>query len=187
MRIFILLILTVFNPGVTAETEYRSADEDGNTIYSDKPTPGAEEIHVEDAQAIDQPDAGPFTYTPPKQAPASQYTALTITSPENDASVRDNTGNIIVSVTLEPGLSPGRGDQLALYMDGAQVSVGTSAQFELSNVDRGTHSLTASVISKSGKDLISSSPVSFTILRHAVSPPPPPPPKKPPSPPPPPP
>src|SRR3972149_3615342 len=115
MRIFILLILTVFNPGVTAETVYRSADEDGNTIYSDKPTPGAEEIHVEDAQAIDQPDAGPFTYTPPKQAPASQYTAITITSPENDASIRDNTGNIIVSVTLEPGLSPGLGDQLALY------------------------------------------------------------------------
>jgi hypothetical protein len=66
---------------------------------------------------------------------------------------------------LEPGLNSDRGDQLALYMDGAQVSVGSSPQFELNNIDRGTHTLKASVVDNGGKAIISSSPVSFTILR----------------------
>ncbi len=165
MRIILLSILFIFSLCATAETVYRSVDEDGNIVFSDKPTDGAEEIHVEDVQTVNPPSVGPFKYTPLKKEQALRYTDIAIVSPANDTAIRDNEGNITVSVVLEPGLNSGEGDQLALYMDGAQVSVGSSQQFGLNNVNRGTHTLKASVIDTSGKTIISSSPVSFTILR----------------------
>jgi hypothetical protein len=158
-------MLFIFGLCATAETVYRSVDEDGNIVFSDKPTDGAEEIDVKDAQTVNLPSAGPFKYTPPKKEQPLQYTDIAIVSPANDTAIRDNEGNITVSVMLEPGLNSDRGDQLALYMDGAQVSVGSSPQFELNNIDRGTHTLKASVVDNGGKAIISSSPVSFTILR----------------------
>ena len=165
MRIILLSMLFIFSLCTTAATVYRSVDEDGNIIFSDKQTDGSEEIHVEDAQTVNTPSAGPFKYTPPKKEQAPQYTDIAIVSPADDTAIRDNEGNITVSVVLEPGLNSGRGDQLALYMDGSQVSVGSSPQFELKSVNRGLHTLKASVIDTSGKTIISSSPSSFTILR----------------------
>jgi hypothetical protein len=165
MRIILLSIVFIFSLCATAETVYRSVDENGNIIFSDKPSDGAEKIHVEDAQTISPPSAGPFKYTPTKKEQPQGYTDIAITSPANDTATRNNEGNVTVSVTLNPGLNSGKGDQLALYMDGAQVSIGYLPQFELKNVDRGLHTLKASVIDASGKTIISSSPVSFTILR----------------------
>jgi hypothetical protein len=140
-------------------------DENGNLIFSDKPSDGAEKIHVEDAQTISPPSAGRFEYTPSKKEEPQSYTEIAIVSPANDTATRNNEGIVNVSVSLEPSLNSGSGDQLALYMDGAQVSIGSSPQFELNNVDRGLHTLKASVVDASGKTIISSSPVSFTILR----------------------
>ena len=165
MRLLLISILMVLGSAATAETVYRTVDENGNTIYSDQPSPDAEEIHVEDAQSINLPSAGPFVYTPLKKEQGGPYTAITITSPENDAAIRDNTGNIRISVSVEPGLNPGRGDQIAIYMDGKQVAAGSSPQFDLENIDRGTHILNAGIIDAKGKVLISSPPVSFTLLR----------------------
>jgi len=164
MRIILLSILFIFSLCATAETVYRTVDKDGNIIFSDKPSSGAEEIHIKDAQSISLPDAGPFKYTP-LEKDVAQYTNIAIASPANDTAIRDNEGNITVRVTLGPGLNPDNGDQLALYMDGAQVSVGSSPQFELKNVERGTHTLKVSVINTSGKPIISSEQSSFTILR----------------------
>ena len=112
----------MFNLCATAETVYRSVDKDGNIVFSDKPTPGAEEIHVEDVQTIKAPDVGPFKYKPQKKKQALRYTNIVIVTPANDTAIRVNTGNITVNVSLEPGLNHDRGDQIALYMDGNKVS-----------------------------------------------------------------
>lgn len=166
MRIILLSILLMFNLCATAETVYRSVDKDGNMAFSDKPSPGSEEIHIEDVQTIKTPNIRPFKYKPLEKKQALRYTRIAIVSPVNDTAIRVNTGNISVSVLLEPALNPGRGDQIALYMDGNKVSAGSATQFSLDNIDRGTHTLKASVIDASGKAIISSAPVSFTLLRH---------------------
>lgn len=152
---------------------YRSVDESGNIIYSDKPSPDAEKIRVDSIQTIDAPDIEPFKYTPPKQGPAPIYTRLEIVSPENGIAIRSNEGAISISAVVEPGLNISAGHQLVLIMDGNEVSTG-GPQFDLTNVDRGTHSAIVTIKDKQGKTVMQSSPVSFTVLRVAVTPPPPP-------------
>lgn len=157
---------------------YRSVDEDGNIIYTDKPSPNAEEIRIDPIQTIEAPDIEPFKYTPPADpAGKSIYTKLEIISPENDAAIRSNEGNISISAVVQPGLNISAGHQLVLIMDGNEVSTG-GPQFDLTNIDRGTHTVTVAIKDKQGKTVMQSSPVSFTVLRAAVKPPPPPPPPK---------
>lgn len=178
MRI-LLLILYLFAIPVLAADVYRSVDENGNVIYTDKPTPDAEKIRIDDIQTIEGPDVKPFKYTPAKSDTGPTYN-IKITSPENDAAIRSNNGDISIVASVSPGLSVGQ--QLILYMDGSVAATG-GPKFDLTNVDRGTHTATVALQSKDGEEIQRSSPVSFTVLRASVqnkpAPPPPPPPPKP--------
>ena len=174
MRI-LLLIMYLFAMPVFSADVYRSVDENGNIIYTDKPTPDAEKIRIDEIQTIENPDAEPFKYTPPKtdQTQTAVY-SLSITSPENGAAIRSNNGDISISATVNPRLAAGH--QLALYLDGSVASTG-GPQFDLTNVDRGTHSAEVAIQDRNGNDIQRSSPVSFTVLRASVQNQPPPAPK----------
>ena len=169
MRI-LLLIMYLFVTSALADEVYRSVDESGNVVYTDKPSPDAEIIQVDEVQTVDTPDPGKFEYTPPKNpASTSIYTKLEITSPENDQTIRSNSGDISISAVLAPGLNIAAGDQLVLALDGNDVST-RGPQFDLQNIDRGTHSVTVAVKDKAGKVLIQSAPVTFTVQRFAAQP-----------------
>lgn len=173
MRI-ILLIMGLLAASVASADVYRSVDESGNIIYSDKPSPEAEKIQIDQVQTIEAPDIGPFEYTPPENpAGTSIYTKLEITSPEDGATIRSNSGEITISSVLEPGLNIAAGHQLVLVMDGNDVSTG-GPQFNLENIDRGTHSVSVAIKDKGGKVVMQSQPVTFTLQRFAVQPAPPP-------------
>lgn len=176
MRISLLIICLFTIQTVLAEV-YKSVDENGNVIFTDKPSENAEKIHVKEVQTIK-------TEKPRLEEPALEeegleeeadeeegprYTSVAITSPENDAAVRANDGNITISAVVEPTLKTDTGDHLALYMDNKLVSAGPGTQFNLSNVDRGTHSFSVAVVDKDGKELLRSAAISFTVQRHSVN------------------
>jgi hypothetical protein len=160
MRLFISLFLVLFAGCLLAETVYKTVDEDGNIIFTDKPSEEAEEIEIQKLETIENPN--PPRYTPPKQAEEKlpQYKSLTVTSPENGAGIRSNNGNVTISLSLEPALS--RGHKIIILMDGKEVGSGTSVS--LQNVDRGTHSINAKVVDANGETLISTSST-FSLLR----------------------
>lgn len=165
MRIILLLlgILTVF-PAMG--DVYRSVDEDGNIIFTDKPSPDAEKVEINEVQTIDPGNTPRFNYTPPKKSQdATVYKNITITSPANDETLSANEGNVSVSVSVEPRLFPGH--TIVLYLDGSPAGEG-SGQFNLTNLDRGTHTLVAAVKDQSGKEFIKSESVSFTVQRHSI-------------------
>jgi len=183
MRI-LLLLLTYFIVLPVAAEVYRTVDENGNVIFTDKPSPGAEEIKIKKIQTIEPPAEVPAETSaespaevpaetsaesplPPEEEGITTYTKLEITNPVNDTVVRDNAGNVTINVTLEPALNTDAGDQLVLYMDGARASAGTVNTFNLLNVDRGTHSFSVAVVNQAGEELLRSAPVSFTLLRHS--------------------
>lgn len=150
---------------------YRSVDESGNIIYSDKPSPDAEKIHIDEVQTIEAPDTDPFEYTPAdSSAGTSIYTKLAIVSPEDGATIRSNSGELTISSVSEPALDTAAGHQLVLVMDGNDVATG-GPQFGLENVDRGTHSVSVAIKDENGAVVIQSNPVTFTIQRFAVGPP----------------
>lgn len=178
----LLLIMYLFVMPVFAADVYRSVDENGNIIYTDKPTPDAEKIRIDEIQTIEPPDTPEFTYTPPTpRDEPSQYKVLKITSPADGDAIEDAAGNLSVSVSVEPALSPGH--KIALFVDGNKTGEG-GGSFNLQNVDRGTHSLSAAILDNAGNELIRSGPVSVTLHRHSKlhpestvgKPPPPPPP-----------
>lgn len=168
MRILLLMMGLLMTSAASAEV-YRSVDESGNVIFTDKPSPDAEKLEIAPVQTITtDPSQQQFEYTPParKQTESiSPYKKVEITSPEHDTALRENVGDVSVSVSVDPGLISGH--KVVLYMDGNMVAEG-SGQFNLTNVDRGTHTLSAVIQAQDGRELIRSDSISFTVLRHSV-------------------
>ncbi len=141
---------------------YRSIDADGNIVFSDEQTEDAEKIEIQPIQIIKPPPVAPFVYTPPAET-IEPYRSIEITNPQHDAAIRDNIGNVSISVSVDPGLISGH--QFVLYMDGKQISSGASTSFNLSNQDRGTHSVRVSVKDAEDRIVISTKTISFHMLR----------------------
>jgi uncharacterized protein DUF4124 len=166
--ILLFCIITSANADV-----YRWHDEQGRVVYSDEYVPGSE--------LVDLPSLPTYTPTPilePVVSVEEDDTTeedlvpdyqLSITSPENDQTVRANDGNLDVTIKLVPELdNEKRGDQLIVLVDGQQQGSAISeTNFKLTNIDRGTHTLTVSVVDSEGKILKISKAVTFHLQRHA--------------------
>ena len=164
MRVFLLFTLLIIPLPAITDT-YRSVDADGRTTFSDQQkTPDAEKINVGKPHKIQSIDTGSLNPSKPGPKPkANRYTNLKIVSPSDGQVHRDNAGNITVSAQVTPGL---RGsDKFVLYLDGNKVQSGSSPQFNLQNIDRGTHSVSIAIVDASGKSLLSSAAISFSLLR----------------------
>ena len=101
----------------------------------------------------------------PKQSGIA-YTC-SITQPANDDTFANSTA---VTTTAQSSPPPIQGDRLVLMFDGLRVEnfpVGGGA-FQLTNLDRGTHTLQAQVQDSTGKVVCQSSTVSFTVLQPSV-------------------
>jgi len=153
---------------VAADPLYKWVDNQGNVHYSDKPQPGAQKIMMPKAQTFTAPQAATpqeGTGTPSNQSAAQSYTQITIASPA-DQDVFWNTTSVVVSVSLVPGLMAG--DSVTITVDGKSQTVSTtSATFD--GLERGEHTVTASVTSSSSGVVLNAKPVTFYIQRGTKS------------------
>ncbi len=164
MRISLLIISLFFTYSAQADV-YKSVDEDGNVIFTDKPSPDAEKIIIKEVQTIEAPKAQPNKEALPAAEELVGYSKVAIIHPQNGTGIRANDGNITISTSVKPALDQEAGHTLALYMDNQLVSSGSGATFSIQNVDRGTHSFSVAVIDKDGKELTRSATISFSVLR----------------------
>ncbi len=166
------LLMTVAFP-LLADV-YRSMDGQGNFVFSDKPSPGAEKIEARSAPSIKlhgsgdaQPSDKNSTKSAEEEKP-TRYTALKITAPENDQAVRDNAGNVSIDVAIKPALNTKQGHRLGVVLDGRlQPETWSGNHAQLTNVNRGTHTLQAVVMNKAGNILIRSESLTFHLLRFS--------------------
>ena len=163
---FLLFISLIIVPLAYAETVYKTVDAEGNIVFSDVPSEGAEEIKIKKAQAINPPKARSFKLSPAEDISKKFiYTKLAIASPENDSTIHGGEGNVNISVILEPKLQ--EGDVIVLSMDGKEMLSGKAPQFLLENIDRGTHSISVVVKNEGDKVLKRSAEVIFHVRRTA--------------------
>jgi Domain of unknown function (DUF4124) len=163
----ILLILIFLSSTYAYAEVYKRTNPDGSVEFTDVPNKQKEKpIKLSPLSTFRAPPTPmPQTSSPKTDAPYT-YTGLTITSPLDDDAIRANDGSLRVSVSIVPALQPGH--SLVLLMDGKVVGKSATGSFALSNVDRGTHSLSAQVQSADGTPQISATPITIHLLRSGI-------------------
>jgi hypothetical protein len=130
----------------------------GYSRYAPRPVAG-----VEDNPQQAQPGQ------PDQQVEFNGYTSMQIVAPQNFGTIHNNEGTVTVQIELEPALQ--QGHTVRLILDGKSAGdPAASTNIALTNVDRGTHSLSAQVLDENGKLLRSVGPIRFTLQKEALEP-----------------
>ena len=170
------LILAVLALSVTASAAaavYKWVQPDGSVIYSDRaPVENAAPTDLPALQEIKMPPPPPpstdttTNNNQPQQTQNEEYTKLTIAEPADNSTFRNNAGKVNVKLELEPALQ--EGDMVAIILDGKDIGQGKSTTVALNNVNRGSHTLQAVVKNAQGSTMISTTPITFTLLRTSL-------------------
>lgn len=162
-RLFLLLSCLLVTTVVLGDALYKWVDDKGNVHYSDHPQPGAVKLKLPQAQTFNAPtSAVPVKPSQGNHSQGLSYKKLAIVSPTAEQ-VFWNVQSVSVSVDLEPGLQAG--DTLTISLDG-QSKTGTGASATFEGLERGEHSVAASVTDASGAKVITAVPVVFYIQKH---------------------
>lgn len=171
MKILLSIILMLPLMASAGSDVYRCKDAEGKTYYSDKECEGGKKMILPPSQTYTpKPSQRKFTYTAPgKKIEQTKYESIKIAAPAHDSTIRDNTGNIAVSVSISPAIRTGLGHKLQLYLDGQPFGeAGTTTSFNLSNLDRGTHTLKPVIVDLSGKVLVEGTASTFHVSRFSM-------------------
>ena len=166
MRLSLLIgLLAVSVPLVAgAQKVYKWVGPDGKISYSDKPQPGAEQIRIPEVQTLRAPPVPTRGEGEEEPAEAQGYEQFLIIFPANNEPVRDNAGNVMVQLEIQPGLVSGH--TIDLVMDGRRLGgSGQTTQVMLNNVDRGSHTVQAIILGQDGEEVARSNSVTFHLQR----------------------
>jgi hypothetical protein len=163
---------------LAAGPTYRWVDAQGQVHYSDRPVEGAVEVELPGITSYTPPaiDTAAPTSGEPAAAPAPsnegpvQPTGVRVSSPEPEETLWNLGGRLPVAVAVEPELSPGL--KVNLYLDGNRVVDGEPGRlaFELDDIQRGEHSLSAAVEDDSGTEILRSEPIRFYVQQTSIQP-----------------
>jgi hypothetical protein len=170
VRLWLLITCLIALP-VTAEV-FTYVDAQGNRVYTDQPGSGnAKRVPLATSNRMSAKPGGAAPVTAGKKSetkPLFHYDMLRVLVPEPDATVRSNAGEIIVSVTSEPGLQ--RGHRYQLLLDGQPTAApGLSPVFALSNIDRGSHNLSVEILDEQGRTVERTANQPFHMLRISLA------------------
>lgn len=162
--LFTLLVLFSANLLQAQESKkvFVTRDANGVLVFSDSPQPGAEEVNLSSrANIMEATDPT----LPSRKQPAKEPFKVEIAQPEDQGTVRDNTGSVYVSGKISPMFE--RGLRVRLLLDGKpQAEPQNNAVFILRDIERGEHKLQMELFDQSGK-LIATSPVTTFYLHRA--------------------
>jgi hypothetical protein len=148
---------------------YKWVDENGKIHYSDKEVTGAEQVKLPKTITIPATATGSNSDSSDQDedGKAPYYTKMAIIKPEMNETIRNRGGGLDIVIDLTPEL---RGeDTISLYMDGnTALKNQTQTSISLPNIERGSHTLRASVFNKEGDLLISSKSIIFHIRKEVV-------------------
>ncbi|WP_427982939.1 DUF4124 domain-containing protein [Agarivorans sp.] len=163
--LIILPLLLASMTASTADTIYQWVDENGITHFSDRPQQGATKLKVDvTPPATSGPLVSPRqAIKKPKKAVKDQ---VNITNPSHEQTVRDNQGRLNVRATTQP--APLNNMGFKLILDGIpQGQITPIANFQLTNIDRGAHTIKVQLVDESGKKIASSR--SITVFMHRAN------------------
>lgn len=170
MRGWLLLACLVVLP-VSAEV-FTYIDAQGNRVFTDQPgSRNAKRVPLATSNRMSANPTGAAPVIAGKKnetKPLFRYELLRVLVPEPDATVRSSAGELIVSVTSEPGLQ--RGHRYRLLLDGQPTAEpGLSPVFAFSNIDRGSHNLSVEILDERGRIVERTANQPFHMLRISLA------------------
>ncbi len=146
---------------VNAQTIYKTVHADGTVTYSDLPTPGAIEVNIKTPTNTMKSNPNTNILTPQINAtPKVQYN-LSVLSPADNATIRDNSGK----VNIAAGIDPIANGVFQLNING-KTHESPNGVFSLTDMNRGAYEYSISFIDTSGK-VIASTPSRNLYLHQA--------------------
>lgn len=160
---FTLLLCVILSySAYSNQTIYQWQSSDGELHFSDQPHPGAKKIEIQEAKPY-QPLKIKKTKPFKKEIKKINYERFEVQSPTNNETIRNGTGQIIITLKVTPKLME---DHYFLYvMDDKEVgSLQKKNTLKLSNIDRGSHVIKAQLVD-SNKNIIATTQ-SITVYMH---------------------
>ncbi len=169
MRVFLFTLFSALTAVAFATTVYKWVDENGVVHYSDQPHENAQKVELKSPQTYSAPKTtgGNVAGIRPPQPPSAPYRSCDISEPTNDQMYM-NTSTVTAGVTLLPVARTG--DQVVVMLDGQRVPgvpPGGGA-FSISPVDRGTHTMQATVQDSTGRAVCQSQTVTFHVHQPSL-------------------
>ena len=164
-----LFLIMASCPSMANAEVYKIVDSTGKVIYTD--TPPADE-------SGDQLVLPPINQVPgseivesaadiaPDSAAFAGYSVVELVAPRDDSLIYYDQQNIIVQLALEPELQIGH--LVQFYLNGAAYAEPVAAtSYAISNLPRGSHSISARVVAaNNGEAVASSRSVTVHVQRH---------------------
>jgi len=171
MRGTLFTLMCVMCSIASATTVYKWVDADGIVHYSDQPHENASKVDLQGAQ----------TYSPPAPA-APDNTTRAQTNPGSDAGTAPQCSLVqptpeqaflnAFSVTVIVKMTPAepRGSTVALTLDGKPLAGvgGPGTEFTITPIDRGQHSVQASIRNADGQMLCQTPNVTFYVRQPSL-------------------
>lgn len=171
MRGRYLLLACCLSLGTQAEI-YRYTNAQGEVVYTSQPPAGvaANPVELSTPNRLEAPSRPSEQNQPPSSSSKTAATSYQISwmGLSSGQTIRANNGDLQIGVHLEPALQSGH--FLRFSLDGQAVTgPQTTPEVSLTELDRGTHSLTVEVLEANGRVVQSSPALSFTVQRTSLN------------------
>ena len=166
---YLLLSLLIFSSVASAEV-FKTINPDGSITYSDVQTEGSKSITPPGLTPT------PAVKLPPKKKIEPEnngqpvaYQAFKITKPSSNKTIRNNNGEITVSIDIKPALQTKFKHSISIYLNGREAAKKlSSSTYTLKDVVRGRHSVSARLLDKNGNVLKRSNLVFVNMRRFST-------------------
>jgi hypothetical protein len=138
----------------------------GSIEYSDRPPEkGAERVDLPPLTIYTPPATSPpgAPTTADSAAPFNGYESFAIASPADNATVRDNAGNVRLRFAVTPALVEGHA--IEVFLDGQRSGRVGVPLLTLANVSRGFHEIHATIVDDGGAELARTRAIGIDVLR----------------------
>jgi hypothetical protein len=160
------LMLLVF-AGVLHAAVYKHVNEKGEVVYSDTPVPGAEKLDLPELPTYSPP---PVPLIRPESEPVVSDISRTleVIKPKNDSTIRNNLGVIELQLRIDPALKVREKHRIQFYLDNERYGpLVDKTAIMMSNIERGEHTLSASVFDGDGNVVAASNSVTVFVKRES--------------------
>jgi hypothetical protein len=142
---------------------YKIVNSDGTVTYTDKPASQAQPMAFDDKTLNVVNAAKAPVLPPPVPTKAKPQYRVSIVSPQPEATVRNNLGEVTISAKQ---LGTPKAPLFRLVFDGAPYKSNSSGLFKLKGIHRGAHTFKIELTNNTGKTL-ASSPTQTLYLHQA--------------------